>query len=63
MARFLIVLITILACFYFFFTKTDWSSYDQSQIRPLNKNQKFFDFEGTKQKAIERQRRIDNGEF
>ena len=63
--RFLIVLAVILGCGYYVYINNDWSSMSdraKSQVRPVEKG-KIFDFEGAKQKAIERQRRIDEGDF
>lgn len=62
MARFIIVLLIVLGCLYFVFTKTDWTTNEPSKIKPIPK-EKIFDFEGARQRGIERQRRIDNGEF
>ena len=63
--RFLIVLGVILACGYYVYVNNDWSSMSQnakSQVRPVQKG-KIFDFEGARQKGLERQRKIDSGNF
>ena len=63
MIRFLIVLALLATCIYFLVTKTDFTPKTQpQQIKPV-KMENVFDVNAAKQKGLERQRRIDNGEF
>ena len=61
MIRFLIVLALVVTCSNFLFTKTDLTS-KNPQTKPV-KMEEVFDFQGAQQKAIERQRKIDEGQF